>query len=150
MQEKRFSLQKRIENGKNILINTNNQLSQLTQDFDEPTSKLALLSAAGDDETIQAMVLNSNLPEEKKGELLRTYVGEEAAHQLIAIRADTSISDEERAKRQEAIIGSGKQALKRAQNFAEMYGDIAGSKAILDKVLANRPDLYRSPEYARR
>ncbi len=148
LQEKRFSLQKRIENGKNILINTNNQLSQLTQDFDEPTSKLALLSAAGDDETIQAMVLNSNLPEEKKGELLRTYVGEEAAHQLIAIRADTSISDEERAKRQEAIIGSGKQALKRAQNFAEMYGDIAGSKAILDKVLANRPDLYRSPEYA--
>ncbi|MEK6905554.1 MAG: hypothetical protein AABX24_04080, partial [Nanoarchaeota archaeon] len=143
-----FSLQTRIKNGKEGLKKINEDINDLTLNFKEPTSKLALLSASGDDETVGMMIHNSDLPSAKKDELYQTYLGSDVSKRLKEISADQSVSNyDEKQKQMLDIIGTGKMTLKRAQNYAEQYGDIGGSKVVLDHVKATRPDLVDTPEW---
>jgi len=150
LQQQKFSLEKRIEKNQEALKNINNDLSGLTQDFKQPTSKLALLSAYGDDETVGKMIKNSDLPQEKKLELLQKYLGPEVGNkikELYANRYSSEAAFSQSEKQIDDLLGNGKNALRQAQNYAQYYGDIAGASVILDHIGATRLDLVDSPEW---
>ncbi|GEM_PF-5088787 len=150
LQQTKFNLEKRIEKNQEALKNINDGISGLTQDFKQPTSKLALLSAYGDDETVGKMIKNSDLPQEKKLELLQTYLGKAVGDKIKDLYANRYSSDaafSQSEKQINEILGNGKSALRQAQNYAQYYGDIAGSKVVLDHIAATRPDLVDSPEW---
>src|SRR3989338_4121339 len=150
LDQQKSNLENRIEKNNKALQKINNDLSGLTQDFKQPTSKLALLSAYGYDETVGKMITNSDLPQDKKLELLQTYLGPTVADKIRDLSVSKRFSGEnvgQTEKQIDDLLGSGKNALRQAQNYAQYYGDIAGSKVVLDHIAAARPDLVDTPEW---